>query len=56
MEGTGGLQEAAHWWIKFSSSRWDGGPVPSRKGLVKVRKILKINSLGIIFDLRDKKI
>ncbi len=42
MEGTDGLREADHWWIKYSRSRWDGGPVPSRKGLVKVRNKLKI--------------
>jgi len=56
MEGTGGLQEADHRWIKHSRSRGDGGPVPSRKGLVKVRKKLKIKGLGTIFDLRDRKI
>jgi hypothetical protein len=56
MEGTDGLREADHWWIKYSRSRWDGGPVPSRKGLVKVRNKLKIKGLGTIFDPRDKKI
>ncbi len=55
MEGTCMLQAALRW-IKHSCGRWDSGPVPSRKGLEKVRKKLKIKGLGTIFDLRDKKI